>query len=197
MTPTIADAAQRVCEAAAEAVHRYATVTGLSPSEDLPERFITAFVLDKLGDEVTLTLETSLSKLWRWNLNALKGLRLPIPENPEEEFALIAAELGAPRVDMAIWAGEGQKDEQDCFAIIEFKNWKIIERERDKVYNIIKHLICPHGAICVVMQGSAESLGWAEDLARKDGDGWFACNVAATPENPALYSVCIRYFDRR
>ena len=56
-------------------------------------------------------------------------------------------------------------------------------------------ITCPHGAICVVMQGTANSLGWAEHLAREAGDGWFACDVPVLPDIPEPYSVCIRYFE--
>jgi predicted enzyme related to lactoylglutathione lyase len=51
------------------------------------------------------------------------------------------------------------------------------------------------GVICVVMQGTANSLGWAENLAREAGDGWFACDVPVLPDIPEPYSVCIRYFE--
>jgi hypothetical protein len=96
-----------------------------------------------------------------------------------------------------VWSSEKdkRKDEQGCLAIVEFKNWRVVESERDKIRAIVQHITCPHGAICMVMQGTANSLGWAEHLAREAGDGWVACDVPVLPDIPEPYSVCIRYFE--
>ena len=106
----LAYAMQKICRTAAAAVCRYAAVSATSPGKDLPERFVTAFVCDRLGYEMTITLETNARKLLDWDLDLRTKLKLPLPENPDEEFASSVAALGyRPRVDMVLWSSDSDR----------------------------------------------------------------------------------------
>ncbi len=47
-------------------MHPYAESSRLLPDGDMPECFLAAFVLDHLGDEVTMTIETNSRKVIGW-----------------------------------------------------------------------------------------------------------------------------------
>ena len=55
----------RMLKEAVYAVRRYAEISGEDPAIDMPEFFVPSLILDRLGNEVTFTLETNASKLLR------------------------------------------------------------------------------------------------------------------------------------
>jgi hypothetical protein len=102
------------CREAANAVLRYTEVAGqicekTAPGLMMPEYFLMSFVFDKLGSDLTMTLETSVNTLWLYNQNARSS---PGKVN----------ELSNQKIDLVVYQGESsRKDEQGLMALIEFK----------------------------------------------------------------------------
>ena len=69
-------------------MHPHAESGGLSPDGDMPECFLAAFVLDHLGDEVTMTIETNSGKVIGWR-DGSAGARIVTRRTDREglEFA--------------------------------------------------------------------------------------------------------------
>ena len=53
-------------DAAAQSVRRYFDVSGIGP-KIMPEYFMPAFILDRLGDKLSAMLETNFRTLVEWN----------------------------------------------------------------------------------------------------------------------------------
>ena len=119
-------------------------IDGDHEGKDMPEYFLSSYVLDHLGDEIKMTLETNLSKLRRWNADHGE-----IPD---------ALESGGkqPRVDLVMFKDPHlPKDKQNLFALVEFKTgyiWQSPEKgptDRDKLLELLKGIdMCPYGVIC-------------------------------------------------
>jgi hypothetical protein len=117
-----------------------------------------AFVLDRLGDEITATLETSFRDLVDWNagVRTRNGL---LQQAHDEKLLALAQQIGGRRVDMALFTGQDEhkpKDEQDFLALVEFKRgWIDGNRipggvsDRDKLLMLLAHIdTCPWGIVC-------------------------------------------------
>jgi hypothetical protein len=196
--PDIEIAMQKLCDAGARAMRRYAEVAGESP-DDMPEFFMPAFVLDHIGKEITATLETRFSKLFEWNDDIRVRRRLP-PRSPEEEAELLvlAEELGRPRVDMVLYEGDDEgrpKDKLDFLALLEFKKGWVPSDERTKLLRILPHIdTCPYGVVCGSVRG--ENLEWNKGEARKTNDRWYQSAMQSLPGEDRSYFFCARLFDR-
>lgn len=188
---------KQLCSAGARAIFRHVEVTG-EPPNCMPEYFMPAFIFDHLGDEVTMTLETSFAKLSLWNTDSRQRMGLP-PIEKEHAAALLqlTQELGAPRVDLVLYEGiDRPKDKQDFLALVEFKrNW-IDPRDRGKLLRILPHIdTCAHGVLCGSMRDVQRK--WQEDFARKAGDRWYECAVQPMPHNiNERWFFCAQLFDR-
>ena len=91
-----------LCEQGARAVSRYVEISGLDP-EAMPEYFMPAFVLDHMGDQVTMTLETNFMSLIEWNMHSKTGRRA-LPSFEDIKALSLAANIGAPRIDLVMFA---------------------------------------------------------------------------------------------
>jgi hypothetical protein len=63
-------------------VHPYAESSGLLPDGDMPECFLAAFVLDHLGDEVRMMIETNSRKLIGCSDGSARGTDCCPPDRP-------------------------------------------------------------------------------------------------------------------
>ena len=171
----IDDVMRKLCDAGARAMGRYAEVSGEGPG-DMPEYFMPAFILGQIGDEISVTLETGFSKLVEWNDDTRKRRDLPA-RSPEEQAKLLALadELGTPRVDMVLFAGQDQgvpKDEQDFLALVEFKRYSASPDDRAKLLRILPHIdTCLYGVVCGNIEDRHLQSHRAE--AEKLGDRWY------------------------
>jgi hypothetical protein len=105
-------------------VSRYVEISGLDP-EAMPEYFMPAFIFDHMGGEVSMTLETNFLSLLEWNMDAKGGRREP-PSVEDVKALALAADMGTPRVDLAIYADPHRpKEHQDILALVEFKRGRI------------------------------------------------------------------------
>lgn len=170
----IDDFVQTICQTGAHAVTRYVKVSGEWP----PELFVTAFILDHLGDEITMTMETGFTKLVDWNAAVRKRRGLSNPPLTDHLVAL-AAELGAPRVDLVAFEGlDRPKREQDMLALIEFKSGWIDGRpipgsDRNKLRRVLQLIeTCPYGVIAGWASTPANR-DWAREGAQTAKDKWF------------------------
>jgi len=181
-----------ICREVANAVLRYTDVAGQISEETvpglmMPESFAPAFVFGRLGSELTMTLETNVNTLWKYN-QAARGSNEPAPER-----------LRNQRVDLVLYQGNSpKKDEQELFALIEFKLLTLDLRDREKLRNILNDIdTCPNGAICSVLKSDLDLL-LEEKQAIADGDHWYRYDVPALPHsNTERFSVCARAFQRR
>jgi hypothetical protein len=199
MTQSIDDAARSVCKLAAQAVVRYATISGMIPNKDMPEAFLSAFIFDKLGGRYSMTLETRLRKLWDFERETRQPTLLRMAWR--QELRKIIAIVRNPGVDLVLYQGDpAQPESNKMLALIELKKWWISTPDRLRLLRVLEHVrSCPHGAICSVMEGSPQDLAQAKKEAIAAGDRWFSCEVPhPLPHRIAgRFTACIRYFDRR
>lgn len=139
---TLEDTMEKLCKAGARAVQRYAEVSGMSPDEEMPECFLSAYFFDHFGDEVTMTIETSARKLLGWNDDQRQRQGL-LPAGPAD-LGLDARRL----VDLILFKDAHlPKNKQNFFALVEFKSgWIDGARngDRDKLLRLLKHIdTCP------------------------------------------------------
>jgi hypothetical protein len=165
---------QKLCETGAKAVVRYFNVSGVWP----PELFVTAFILDHLGDEFTMTMETGFTKLVDWNSDVRKRRGLSGPPLTDHLVAP-TADLGAPCIDLIAFEGRDRpKNEQDMLALIEFKGGWIDGRQtpgsdRNKILRVLQLIeTCPYGVIAG-WASSPANRDWAYRGALETGDKWF------------------------
>ena len=157
----IDDVMGKFCDAGAQAVRRYFDVSGEGPWS-MPEYFMPAFMLDRLGDQMTATLETNFRTLVEWN--ACVRARRGLAQQPHDErLLLLAQQLNGRRVDMALFEGEKEgkpKEQQDFLALVEFKGGWLDAAgnpgrisDSDKLLMLLVHVdTCPWGIVC----------GWVE-----------------------------------
>ncbi|MGC2411885.1 MAG: hypothetical protein WA459_04200 [Stellaceae bacterium] len=193
----------KFCAAGARALTRYAEISGEDPLT-APEYFMTSLAFNELGNSVIgngrqlgLTLETTYSTLWKWNIDvrsrpgsSLDPLRDPM------EFMRLGEQLGSQRVDMVLFHGTEDlpKSQYDFLALAEFKRGDLrIDRER--VSKILTYIdTCPYGVIC----------GWVESKyveyhrgeAIKFGDRWHQEPVPASTSDNISCFFCARFFNR-
>jgi hypothetical protein len=192
--------AQTLCDAGAAAMYRYAEISGEDPLIDMPEYFLQSFIMDHLGDEFTITIETSLTKLSKWNDGARKLLSIPpLPSSEKAKLEFLGTEIGLPRVDMALFDRDDlrqRKDDQGFLAFVEFKKgvWAMVS-DRHKLMKILPHIdTCPYGIVC---GGCSESeIHKFKKMSDDVGDSWFQTPVKEIPDNDARYFFCARLFAR-
>jgi hypothetical protein len=142
---------QKFCEAGADAMRRYAEISG-EPPDELPEYFMPALIFDRLGSKnMTFTLETNFSKLAEWNKCARVRRGLPPQPLEERELLRLAEEVRRPRVDMVLYKDKlgCPKHELDIWCIIEFKRGGIDLPDLAKITKVLAHIdTCDYGVVC-------------------------------------------------
>jgi hypothetical protein len=185
------EAARLVCDAAAEAVHRYAEISGLSPREDLTESFVVNFVFDELGDLLPMTAETNLRKLWRWHLDHTHTRWSR--EKEDQELPVITSELGQRLVDLVLYTGTSpEPSDSEFLGLVEFKLWTRSLPDREKLLNVLDHIrSCPNGALCSIIVDR-------EEVKRAESEGWYIAPVRRLPHKiSGSYFACIQHFRAR
>ena len=167
---TLEETMEKLCKTGARAVQRYAEVSGMAPDEEMPECFLSAFVFDHFGGEVTMTIETSARKLLGWNDDQRQRQGL-LPAGPAD-LGLDARRL----VDLIMFKDAHlPKNKQNFFALVEFKSGWIDgaqNGDRDKLLRLLKQIdTCPYGVVCGWAR--AANREWARENARMSGDRWF------------------------
>jgi hypothetical protein len=196
------DLMQRFCDAGAQAVRRYVDVSG-DRHLNMPEYFMPSFVFDSLGGKTTATLETSFSYLVDWNAGARQRRGLP-QQFRDARLLLLAQQLGGRRVDMVLFEGEEDhkpKDEQDFFALVEFKRGWIDAAsfpgrisDRDKLLMLLDHIdTCPWGIACGWIPQN--HYDWQQTQIRGSKDRWFESKIQL-PDYDAPLFFCARLFAR-
>jgi hypothetical protein len=148
------------CNAGADAVSRYVTVSGTrGPFEHMPEYFMPAYMLTQLGDQMGIVLEmgfdTGFPTLIGWNADVRRRRNLP----PEEHDQCLLRRLHGKCVDMVLFTGDDGRTsgaERDLLALVEFKNgWLDADRiggnvsDRDKLLMFLDCTdTCPFGIVC-------------------------------------------------
>jgi len=184
----IEGAAQSVCEAAAQAVHEFAAISGVSPREHLPESFVVGFVFQRLAGLYSMTLETNLRKVWRWHLDHL-GIKNS-QRKEDEEVSVLTTELGQQRVDLILYSGDPAKpDETEFLSLVEFKLWTRSLPDRQKMLNVLKRIdSCPNGLLCSVVNDPLEA-------ERAEQEGWYVAPVRHLPHKlGGRYFACTSHF---
>jgi hypothetical protein len=191
---------QEICNAGAAAMFRYAEVSGEDPFDDMPEHFLQSYTMDHLGDGITATIETGLSKLSAWNRDVRKRNGLPpLPQEETLQLLGLAEKLGAPRVDMVLFEGDEtgrSKYELDILALVEFKKgaWAL-DSDRQKLLLILPHIdTCRYGVVCG--GGKVAELDMYKAKADALADKWFQTSVKPTLGHAARYFFCARLFSR-
>ncbi len=198
---------KRIREVAAQAVCRYANVSGDSRNA-MPEYFMPAYVFDKLGSTFTMTLETNSRTLRRWDEDAkrrrarLTGSESLEPEKSELEEAIRRLDHGG-RIDLIVFDGKShRKDCEGFLVMVEFKKWDRdkAQADRDKLLAVMSHVhTCPYGAICYLINSAPDS-EWAGELkeeARRHGDKWCCEPVLdELKEGRGTFAICSELFSR-
>jgi hypothetical protein len=182
---------QSICDVAARGVYRYCEVAGqiggtYSSALFMPESFVPAFVLDRLGTSCTISLETNYKNL--------------------EDFCGLAS--GAlrqnQRVDMVVYESDPAKRIEDRapMLLVEFKLLTPFSEDgsdRQKLFEILNRVDSSlYGAVCAVLDSNKVDLSRKEARALADGDSWYQCDVGRLPHgNAERLSVCARLFYRR
>jgi hypothetical protein len=132
----------------------------------MSESFIQSFILDHLGGELKMTLETHVEKLVEWNMiTRARGCTRPSPQDVKELSA--SENLGRkPRIDLVIFA-DRPKDQWDILALVEIKSGWIAgggpqipehKDDRAKLLRVLQYLdTCRYGIVC----------GWAPERHRR------------------------------
>ena len=155
----VAEVMQKICDVAAQAVCRYCDVAGQIASKGaaalfMRESFLAAFVLDRLGNSLTISLETNYRDL-------------------EDFCGLPKGRLGRnQRVDMVVYTSDSsEKERQRPTLLVEFKLLRSFtedNRDRAKLLEIFQRLNQRlHGAVCAVVDPSKVDLS-KERAAAKD-----------------------------
>lgn len=191
----------RFCTTGAAAVKRYFEISGEGPWT-MPEYFMPAFIMDRLGDETTATLETNFSTLATWNADIRKRNGLPVIAH-DESLLQLAGKLKGRRVDMVLFQGQEigkPKDCQDFYALVEFKGgWLDADTvpgkisDRDKLFMLLAHIdTCPWGIVCG--WASKNHRDWQYRLMQPSGDRWYEQGIDL-PEVPGPLYFCARVFE--
>lgn len=136
----VREVAKRISEEIAQGIERYAAVSGM---DDPPEQFLSAFVLNQLGNEFAVTVETNSAELWEWNCEMKRLGPRTMPEDYKREMA-------GCRCDLVLLWGEGpDRSSYPFLALVEFKNWWPSDDDVRKLSEWLRHLdMCPWGLAC-------------------------------------------------
>jgi hypothetical protein len=173
---------EKFCKAGAQAVRRYAKVTGSLPKDDMPEYFLSSFLFDALGDEDPMSLETRVSSL---RLRPISDLGYP----------------KSPRIDLVIYKDRHlPKDRENLLALVEFKSGSVWQEktqtkpntDREKLIVVLK--TCPagtYGVICGWVHGEVRyknSLEYSESAG--DWPCWEPFKIEGATE-PHFFGVSV------
>jgi hypothetical protein len=203
---SVHDVMYKVCTSSAEAVCRYAKVSGDS-RETMPEYFMPAFILEKLGSKITMTLETNSATLRNWDKEAQSRRsrssgRVDGATTTRLEQAIKKLDRRG-RIDLVVFDGSSRvKSDEEFLILVEFKLWARDRAgyDRDKLQEVLSYIqTCPYGAICYLIDGAPDS-EWVRDLKREAGrrkDKWFCAPVPdVLNEGKGVFSVCAELFAR-
>jgi hypothetical protein len=110
-TSNINSVVELLCKWGASALTRYAHVTDLD-IKFMPETFIQSYILDHMGDDVTIVLETHFNELLRWCL--------PKAAADEVSAAISAADMGTKKIDLILFKNPHMpKAQQEVLALVE------------------------------------------------------------------------------
>ncbi len=151
----------------------------------MPESFLGAYILDKLGNSLTMSLETNYRDL-------------------EDFCGLPKGRLGRnQRVDMVVYTSDSpEKEKQGLMLLVEFKLLKSFtedEKDREKLLEIFQRVNSPaYGAVCAVVDPAKVDLSKEKAAAKADMDHWYQCDVGTLRHNnPERLLVCARLFRRQ
>jgi hypothetical protein len=190
----------KFCDAGAQSVRRYFDVSGIGP-EIMPEYFMPAFILDRLGDKISATLETNFRTLVEWNAGVRARRGLP-PQSHDETLVRL---LNESRVDMALFECEDEgkpKEQRDFFALVEFKRGyidasRIRSRtsDRDRLLMLLAHIdTCPWGVTCGWT--NKDHTEWQKDSIKGTNDRWYEKRFELPETISAPLFFCARLFAR-
>ena len=143
----ITETMEKLCKAAAQALHRYAGISGIDPGRDMPESFVASYICDHLGDEITATVETNFRKLLEWNANR-KAATSSVVDDIERKVDHLQKRVSKKRVDLVIYGSGEKKSDKPMLILVEFKREAIDRGDRVKLLSILEEIdTCPFGAI--------------------------------------------------
>ena len=148
---------EQICETAVDAIFRYHKLTDWSP-RNCPESFIESYILDRLGDRISLNSQISLQKLWCW-------IRDDSDKNSPDQ--------GGQKLDLVINDNTKTpiKKCQDVWAIVELKRpdrgVRGVEEDKRKLKEILPQIRnCPFGVVVGIEKYPNARL---EEETRKNG----------------------------
>lgn len=181
---------QLLCKQGARSLTRYARVTDLDINF-MPETFIQSYILDHMGDDVTVVLETHFNELVKWSLETKNERKAPVSAKRITD-AIQAVDMGTKKIDLVLFKNPHlPKPQQDILALVEVKNQRISAEgeDRDKLIEVLRHIdSCPYGIVC----------GWTanpDDYKRHAevaGDKWF--QKECTVHDETIF-FCARLFE--
>jgi hypothetical protein len=149
----IREVADRFCETAVEAVFRYHDLTEWDPKA-VPESFIQSYILDRIGERISLNLEIPVPQLWTWI-----GDRSQVP-----------SDLGREVVDFVINKTNSPiKSAQDVWAIAELKRHDSVGGDRYKISNILPLFKSCQFGVAIGIADITQPKPWLDEEALKEG----------------------------
>jgi hypothetical protein len=150
----------------------------------MPELFLAPYIFDRLGDELTFTLETPARKLIEWHGSVHDGL---------------LAQLLTKKwcIDLVLYEGQGAKSEMEMCALIEMKKgWFSDElgdgkrSDLDKLRTLLTILTgCRFGVMAARLPGGERDKKKTRALGR--GDTWIERHVSLPEDFPDDQYFCI------
>jgi hypothetical protein len=189
----VGEVMEKICETAAQALYRYCDVAGQIGSKGkttlfMPESFLGGFLLERLGNFLTISLETNYKDL-------------------EDFWQLQKGQLGDSNkvVDAIVYSSDStDKSQQSLVLLLEFKLLKPFtedDSDRDKLFQILNTVEPPlWGAVCTVLDRDKAGLDLSQEAqsAETHGDLWYRCDAGPLPRgNESMhYTVCARLFSK-
>jgi hypothetical protein len=93
---TFEETMTKLCEVWRSCRASPAESSGLLPDGDMPECFLAAFVLEHLGDEVTMTIGTNSRKVIGWSDGSAGGTDCYPPDRPGQVSIRVASSRARP-----------------------------------------------------------------------------------------------------
>ena len=190
-----------ICQYAAKAVSRYSQVSGLRPTE-MPEYFMPAYIFDKLGSKLTMTLESSSKQLIGWNEERRQKLRaIPNVVRKSLEETLKSLDRNG-RIDLVVFDGSSsKKNSEGILLMVEFKKHETgrgSADDRNKLLRVLDYIeTCPAGAVCYLVDAMPDSEVIRDHKKFAGNDKWYCEPVPGLGDKAKKgYSVCARLFER-